>query len=115
MKKFEAMFNAAQDPLTTGITTDTIAEEAHWELPDGKTIEANNLGRDFGFDIIARNADGTIAAYVCSDNGPEHVAEDLDGINDAIEAGIYDLNALFGMWENGLGGSPFDEAYFPED
>ena len=114
MGKFKDLITAAEQDITSGITSDTVADEARWDL-DGHAVTATPLGRDWGFDIICRDPAGKIEAYVCVDGGPEAAADALDDIEDAVQKGITDPAAIFGMWDNGLGGMAFDPEYFPED
>lgn len=82
-----------------------------WECKNGDIITAYDLGRDGGADIIATDAQGNIIAYVSCDDGDiyEDAAKALDGyvFSSAEDA--------FDGWENGMGGSPFDSNYFPDD
>lgn len=56
---------------------------------------------------------GNVRAYVCVDNGVDG-GKSFDDIDDAVRNGARTLEDVFDMWENGLGGSPFDSEYFPE-
>lgn len=79
-------------------------------LPDGCTIEIISLGRDDGAEIIGRNAYGTIVCYIATENSQTDRAEIVQTIN----GGAGTLEQVFDMWENGIGGNPFDLDYLPE-
>lgn len=96
-------------------TTGRIEDAAQWTLADGSTIEAYSLGRDGGFDIVGRDASGAAVCYICTDSGYEQTGADLDAIAQAIKDGAQTLGQVFDMWGNGLGASPFDLDYLPED
>lgn len=96
-------------------TVGRIEDAAQWTLADGSTIKTYSLGRDGGFDIVGRDADGAAVCYICTDSGYEQTGADLDAIAGAIKDGAKALEQVFDMWENGLGGSPFDLDYLPDD
>ncbi len=96
-------------------TASMIEDAAQWTLTDGSTIKTYSLGRDGGFEIIGRDANGAAVCYICADSGYEQTGADLDAIADAVKHGAQTLEQVFDMWENGLGGDPFDLDYLPED
>lgn len=96
-------------------TVGIIEDAAQWALPSGETISVYSLGRDGGFEIIGRDANGATLCYICTDSGYEQTGADFDAITDAINHGAQTLEQVFDMWENGIGGSPFDMEYLPED
>lgn len=83
----------------------------NFTLADGCTIEIISLGRDDGAEIIGRDTAGEIVCYIATEN----TAQDRAEIAQAIKDGARTLEQVFDMWENGLGGSPFDLDYLPED
>lgn len=95
------------------ISDDTIEDAARWTLADGSTIAAYSLGRDGGFEIVGRDASGAAVCYICTDSGFKQTGEDLDAIAQAIKDGAQTLPQVFDLWENGLGGDPFDLDYMP--
>ena len=112
MTKFERFFADVQD-IDCGLTMDDITELAHWTLSDGSLIAAYPLGRDYGVEVIGYTADNDVACYICMDNGCDNAA-DLDAIDRAASAGET-LDTIFKGWDNGLGGSPFDLSYLPDE
>lgn len=82
----------------------------NFTLADGYTIEIVSLGRDDGSEIIGRNSAGEIACYIATENTTRDRAE----IVQAIKDGAKTLKQVFDMWENGLGGDPFNLDYLPE-
>lgn len=108
---FAEMFKSAD--RFDGVTTDDIEEAAQWSLPDGSKIFVESLGRDLCFDVFGVDSDDILKAYVCVDNGVDG-GKSFDDIDDAVKNGAKTLEDVFDMWENGLGGSPFDSEYFPE-
>ena len=83
----------------------------NFTLLNGCTIELVNLGRDDGAEIIGRDPAGKIVCYIATEN----TTQDRAAIVQAIKDGARTLEQVFDMWENGLGGSPFDLDYLPED
>ena len=81
-----------------------------YTLQDGSRIEVLDLGRDDGAEIIGRNSAEEIVCYIATENA----TADNAAIMDAITNGAQTLAQVFDMWENGLGGSPFDLDYLPE-
>jgi hypothetical protein len=79
-------------------------------LLDGSTIEIVSLGRDDGAEIIGRDPAGQIVCYIAT----ESTTQDRAAIMQAIKDGVQTLEQVFDMWENGLGGNPFDLDYLPE-
>jgi hypothetical protein len=112
MTKFERFFANVQD-IDTGVTMDDITELAYWTLSDGSVIAAYPLGRDYGVEVVGYTAAGEVTCYICMDNGCDNAA-DLDAIDSAVSAGET-LAAIFKGWDNGLGGSPFDLDYLPDE
>lgn len=112
MNRFEEFFAMVQD-IDCGLTMDDITELAHWTLSDGSLIAAYPLGRDYGVEVIGYTADNDVACYICMDNGCDNAA-DLDAIDRAASAGET-LDTIFKGWDNGLGGSPFDLTYLPDE
>lgn len=112
MTKFERFFADVLD-IDCGLTMDDITELAHWTLSDGSLIAAYPLGRDYGVEVIGYTADNDVACYICMDNGCDNAA-DLDAIDRAVSAGET-LDTIFKGWDNGLGGSPFDLTYLPDE
>lgn len=112
MTKFERFFANVQD-IDTGVTMDDITELAYWTLSDGRVIAAYPLGRDYGVEVIGYSATGMIICYICLDHGCDNAA-DLDAIDSAVSAGGT-LATIFKGWDNGLGGSPFDMDYLPDE
>lgn len=82
----------------------------NFTITDGSTIEFVSLGRDDGAEIIGRDPAGEIVCYIATENATQDCAEVVRAIND----GAGTLKQVFDMWENGLGGSPFDLDYLPE-
>lgn len=80
-------------------------------LLDGSTIKIVRLGRDDGAEIIGKNTAGEIVCYIATEN----TTQDRAAIVQAIKGGAQTLAQVFDMWENGLGGSPFDLDYLPEN
>ncbi len=80
-------------------------------LLDGSTIKIVSLGRDDGAEIIGRDTAGEIVCYIATEN----TTQDRAAIVQAIKDGAQTLAEVFDMWENGLGGSPFDLDYLPEN
>lgn len=95
-------------------TASRIEDAAQWTLADGSAIKTYSLGRDGGFEIIGRDATGAAVCYICTDSGYQQTGADFDAIGDAIRHGARTLEQVFDMWENGLGGNPFDLDYLPE-
>jgi hypothetical protein len=112
MTKFERFFADVQD-IDTDVTMDDITELAHWTLSDGSLIAAYPLGRDYGVEVIGYTADNEVTCYICMDNGCDN-AKDLDAIDSAVSAGAT-LDTIFKGWDNGLGGSPYDLDYLPDE
>lgn len=112
MTKFERFFADVQD-IDCGLTMDDITDLAHWTLSDGSLIAAYPLGRDYGVEVIGYTADNDVACYICMDNGCDNAA-DLDAIDRAASAGET-LDTIFKGWDNGLGGSPYDLSYLPDE
>lgn len=79
-------------------------------LFDGCTIELVSLGRDDGEEIIGKDTNGEIVCYIATENATQDRAAIVQAINDGAQT----LEQVFDMWENGLGGSPFDLDYLPE-
>ena len=79
-------------------------------LLDGSTIEFVSLGRDDGAEIIGRDSAGKVVCYIAT----ESMTQDRVAIMQAIKDGVQTLEQVFDMWENGLGGNPFDLDYLPE-
>ena len=97
-----------------GVSIEDIEDAADWKLPDGSHIYVESLGRDFGFDVFGVDRNGNLKAYVCVDNWAEENGAAFDEIDTAVRNGARTLEDVFNMWENGLGGNPFDEDYFPD-
>lgn len=112
MTKFERFFADVQD-IDCGLTMDDIADLALWTLSDGSVIAAHPLGRDYGVEVVGYTAQGEPVCYICMDHGCENAA-DLDAIDRAFSDGET-LATIFKGWDNGLGGSPFDLSYLPDE
>lgn len=112
MNRFEEFFAMVQD-IDCGLTMDDITDLAHWTLRDGSVIAAHPLGRDYGVEVVGYTAAGEVTCYICMDNGCENAA-DLDAIDSAVSAGA-SLDTIFKGWDNGLGGSPYDLDYLPDE
>lgn len=82
----------------------------NFTLANGETIEIISLGRDDGAEIIGRDSGGEIVCYIATEN----TTQDRAAIVQAIKDGAQTLEQVFDMWENGLGGNPFDMDYLPE-
>lgn len=108
--------NAAKKRYTESKSGQTARNEEEktmknkFTLFDGCTITIISLGRDDGAEIIGRDTAGKIVCYIATENTTQDRAE----ITQAIKDGAQTLEQVFDMWENGLGGSPFDMEYLPE-
>lgn len=112
MTRFEEFFAMVQD-IDCGLTMDDITELAHWTLSDGSVIAAHPLGRDYGVEVVGYSANGTVICYICLDHGCDNAA-DLDAIDRTVSAGET-MDTIFKGWDNGLGGSPYDLDYLPDE
>lgn len=82
----------------------------NFTLANGETIEIISLGRDDGAEIIGKDSAGEIVCYIATENTTQDRAEIVQTIKDGAQT----LDQVFDMWENGLGGDPFNLDYLPE-